>query len=257
MTGRFDAIVLGMGPGGSVSWYSRPFGRRGMDVRLGRQARRVVSNRDGARVDLDDGEAVEVDVIVLGTGRRPRVQDLGLETVGIDVAAWDGRGIPVDEHCRFGDGLWAVGDVTGQALFTHVAKYQGRVAADTICGRPRRACYDGIPRVIFADPEIAAVGMTGATARDRGVEVATSEVDLPATISRRGPTKPSHEEPSAYWSTGTGGSWSAPGRSPPLLESRSTKPPSPSGPRCRSTPSSIRSLNSRPTPRRTCPPWSR
>ncbi len=153
-------------------------------MRLGRQARRVVGNRDGARVDLDDGEAVEVDVIVLGTGRRPRVQDLGLETVGIDVAAWDGRGIPVDEHCRFGDGLWAVGDVTGQALFTHVAKYQGRVAADTICGRPRRACYDGIPRVIFADPEIAAVGMTGATARDRGVEVAMSEVDLPATISR-------------------------------------------------------------------------
>jgi dihydrolipoamide dehydrogenase len=156
----------------------------GIDVRLGRQARRATRHDHGTRVELDDGSTVDVDVVVLGTGRRPRVHDLGLDTVGIDETALDGRGLPVDEHCRFGDGLWAVGDVTGRALFTHVAKYQARVAADTICGRPRRAAYDGIPRVIFADPEIAAVGMTTATARDRGIHVTSVEVDLPATIAR-------------------------------------------------------------------------
>lgn len=156
----------------------------GIDVRLGRQARRATPYETGARVELDDGGAVAVDVVVLGTGRRPRVHDLGLDTVGLDVAALDGHGLPVDEHCRLGDGLWAIGDVTGKALFTHVAKYQARVAADTICGRPRRASYDGIPRVIFADPEIAAVGMTTAAAHDRGVDVTTTEVDLPAAIAR-------------------------------------------------------------------------
>jgi dihydrolipoamide dehydrogenase len=156
----------------------------GIEVRLGRQARRATPNQTGARVELDDGSAVDVDVVVLATGRLPRVRDLGLETVGVDVAALGGHGLPVDEHCRFGDGLWAVGDVTGQSLFTHVAKYQARVAADTIRGRPRRATYDGIPRVIFSDPEIAAVGLTSAAAAGRGIEVTTTEVDLPAVINR-------------------------------------------------------------------------
>lgn len=156
----------------------------GIDVRLGRQARRATRHNHGAHVELDDGSTVDVDVVVLGTGRRPRVHDLGLDTVGVDVAALHGRGLPVDEQCRLSDGLWAIGDVTGKALFTHVAKYQARIVADTICGRPRRATYDGIPRVIFTDPEIAAVGMTTATARDRGVDVTTTEVDLPAAIAR-------------------------------------------------------------------------
>ncbi len=114
------------------------------------------------------------------TGRTPRVQDLGLDTVGVDVA----KGLSVDDHCRFGDGLWAVGDVTGEAMFTHVAKYQGRVAADNILGRPRVARYDGIPRVIFADPEIAAVGLTSAQARQRRIDVAAAEVSLPKSIAR-------------------------------------------------------------------------
>jgi dihydrolipoamide dehydrogenase len=74
--------------------------------------------------------------------------------------------------------------VTGQALFTHVAKYHARVAADTILGRERRADYRAIPRVIFADPEIAAVGLTAAQARNRGIDVASVEVDLPSTIAR-------------------------------------------------------------------------
>ena len=74
---------------------------------------------------------------------------LGLKAAGVTPG---GRGeIPVDDHCRAGDGLWAIGDVTGISLFTHVAMYQGRVAADNILGRDRAATYHGIPRVIFAD----------------------------------------------------------------------------------------------------------
>lgn len=156
----------------------------GVDVRVGRQVRRATRTGDGARLDLDDATTVDLDVVVLAAGRRPQVHDLGLDTVGIDVAALDGRGLRVDEHCRFGEGLWAVGDVTGQALFTHVAKYQGRVVADTLCGRPRRAAYQGIPRVIFADPEIAAVGLTTSQAHHRGIDVASTEVDLPGAIAR-------------------------------------------------------------------------
>ncbi len=72
----------------------------------------------------------------------------------------------------------------GQALFTHVAKYQARVAAENILGRDRRASYDGIPRVIFADPEIAAVGLTTEQASRRGLNVATAEIELPKAITR-------------------------------------------------------------------------
>lgn len=90
----------------------------------------------------------------------------------------------MDERCRFGDGLWAIGDVTGQSMFPHVAKYQGRVATDNILGRARLARYDGIPRVIFADPEIAAVGLTSAQATDRGIDAAGAELDLASAIAR-------------------------------------------------------------------------
>ncbi len=156
----------------------------GIDVRVGRSARRVTREANGAHVEMDDGSTIDVDVIVLGTGRRPRTDDIGLDTVGIDVAASDRPGLPVDEQCRAGEGLWGVGDVTGTAMFTHVAKYQGRIAADAILGKPRRASYDGIPRVIFADPELAAVGLTSAQAADAGIDVAATELDLPESIAR-------------------------------------------------------------------------
>ncbi len=88
-------------------------------------------------VTLDNGTQVEADVLILGAGRRPRTAGFGLETVGVTLTG--SGGIAVDEHCRAGPGLWAVGDVTGVALFTHLAKYQGRVVADNILGRERAA----------------------------------------------------------------------------------------------------------------------
>src|SRR6266700_445587 len=93
-------------------------------------------------------------------------------------------GVAVDDRCRAGPGVWAVGDVTGVALFTHVAKYQGRVVADNILGRDHGASYEGIPRVVFADPEIAAVGLTAAQAASRGISTATAEISVADSADR-------------------------------------------------------------------------
>lgn len=155
----------------------------GISLRLGRQVTAV--HRDGTDtvVVLDDGSTIRTDIVVLGTGRRPRTHGLGLDTVGIQP---NGQGaLPIDQHCRVtDDGLWALGDVTGIALFTHVAMYQARIVADTILGKTRRADYTAIPRVVFARPEIAAVGLTTDQARDRGITIATAELDLANSIAR-------------------------------------------------------------------------
>src|SRR5207247_2132377 len=92
--------------------------------------------------------------------------------------------VRIDKRCQAAEGLWAVGDVTGQMMTTHVAKYQARVAVDNILGKERSAGYAAIPRVIFADPEIAAAGLTEAQAREQGIDVATSHIDLAQHISR-------------------------------------------------------------------------
>jgi dihydrolipoamide dehydrogenase len=109
------------------------------------------------------------------------VKPLALERVGID----PGRaGIEVDERCRAAEGIWAVGDVTGTMPFTHVAKYQGRIACADILGEQVRADYTGVPRVVFCDPEVAAVGMTAAQARDAGIEAVSRQIELSASIAR-------------------------------------------------------------------------
>jgi pyruvate/2-oxoglutarate dehydrogenase complex dihydrolipoamide dehydrogenase (E3) component len=158
----------------------------GIDVRTGRQAQRARHDGGHTILELDDGSEVTADVVVVGAGRRPRHADLGLDTVGIDPSP---KGLPIDERCALGPGLWAIGDVTGTALFTHVAKYQARVAvANILAGddrsRQRRASYTGVPRVIFSDPEIAAVGLSAAQARQDGIDVATARVDLSAALAR-------------------------------------------------------------------------
>ncbi len=142
------------------------------------------ARRDGTGtvVELDSGEQVRCDVIIVGTGRTPRAGDLGLESVGIQLGE---RGeVVVDDHCRAGSGVWALGDVTGVMPFTHVAMYQARVIADNITGIERTARYDGIPRVVFSDPEIAAVGLTTEQAAQQGLPVASAEVDLSQDIAR-------------------------------------------------------------------------
>lgn len=154
----------------------------GVDVRLNASALRARNEAGLSVLELDDGSQLRAAVVIFATGRTPHTRDLGLESAG---ARLDERGnIVVDEHCRAAAGLWAIGDVTGILPFTHVAKYQGRIVADAILGRERRADYDGIPRVVFADPEIAAVGLTRARAQAAGLRVTEVKVDLAAAIAR-------------------------------------------------------------------------
>jgi dihydrolipoamide dehydrogenase len=155
----------------------------GITVHAGRTAVRARPARGGgAVITLDDGTETGTDVVILAAGRRPATDGLALDTVGIQA---DERGaIPVDSRCRAGEGLWALGDVTGIALFTHVAMYQGRVVAGNILGRDHSASYDGIPRVVFADPEIAAAGLTESQARSRGIDTAATEIGLADAIAR-------------------------------------------------------------------------
>jgi pyruvate/2-oxoglutarate dehydrogenase complex dihydrolipoamide dehydrogenase (E3) component len=155
--------------------------KEGIDVRTNCRPRAVHRNGSDTVVDLDDGTSVRVDTIVLASGRT-LANDLDLQTAGVHTGP---RGeLQVDQHCRVADGLWAVGDITGVAMFTHTAQYQGRVVADNILGKPHPANYTGIPRVVFAEPEIAAVGLTTDAARQQGIDVATSQIDLAESIPR-------------------------------------------------------------------------
>ena len=106
-------------------------------------------------LELDDGRALRGDRLLVATGRRPRVDDLGLETVGIEP---DGHGIPVDAHLRAGERLWAIGDITGTWPLTHVGKYEGEVVAANILGEPREGHYEAVPRITYTDPQAGAVG---------------------------------------------------------------------------------------------------
>ena len=153
----------------------------GIELRLGVHAQAVRLEGGERVVTLDDGSEARGEVLLLATGRRPRTQDIGLETVGIEPTR---RGIEVDERCRAGAGVWAIGDVTGVAAFTHVAKYQGRIAVADILGQEAKADYRAVPRVLFTDPEVAAVGVTEAAAREQGIDVVTATIDLPTSIAR-------------------------------------------------------------------------
>jgi pyruvate/2-oxoglutarate dehydrogenase complex dihydrolipoamide dehydrogenase (E3) component len=151
----------------------------GIDVRIG--ARAVAVERRGRRrvVRLADGSVTTADELLVATGRRARVD--GLDGLDIEVGP---RGVAIDERCRAADGVWAIGDVTGVMPFTHVGMYQARVVVDDIAGRPRAADYQAIPRVVFSDPEIAAVGLTEQRAREQGMRVTTARVNLPDVIAR-------------------------------------------------------------------------
>lgn len=122
---------------------------------------------------LEDGRQLTGDEILVAVGRRPATAELGLETVGLE----PGRYVEVDEHLRAvavtGEWLYAVGDCNGKALLTHMGKYQARIAADVILGKDAadRASTAWVPRVTFTDPQVCAVGLTEAQAREKGLDV--------------------------------------------------------------------------------------
>jgi dihydrolipoamide dehydrogenase len=152
--------------------------RDGIELVLGGRTTRAGREGDDYLLELDDGRELRGDRLLVATGRRPRVADVGLETVGIDP---DPHGVRVDDRMRVADRLWAVGDVTGIWPLTHVGKYQARVAAANILGEPRTASYEAVPRVVYTDPQAAAVGAVDA---DHSATVPISGVAKTATYTR-------------------------------------------------------------------------
>jgi pyruvate/2-oxoglutarate dehydrogenase complex dihydrolipoamide dehydrogenase (E3) component len=138
------------------------------------------ARRDGADcvLELGDGRELRGDRLLVATGRRPRVDGIGLETVGIEP---DRHGVAVDASLRAGERLWAIGDVNGIWPLTHVGEYEGDIVAANILGEPREAHYDAVPRVTFTDPQAAAVG----AADDRfTATVRLSDIAKTATSTR-------------------------------------------------------------------------
>ncbi|MGH9171837.1 MAG: dihydrolipoyl dehydrogenase family protein [Acidimicrobiales bacterium] len=151
----------------------------GVSLRLGARARSVAVGTDGYKLALHSGETLRAEKLLLASGRRPRTRGLGLENLGVDP---DGP-LEVDD---FGEvpghrGLWAAGDITGVAPFTHTAKYQARVVASNVLGKRVRADYRAIPRCVFTDPSVAAVGMTSAAAQEAGIRTVAATVALGST----------------------------------------------------------------------------
>jgi pyruvate/2-oxoglutarate dehydrogenase complex dihydrolipoamide dehydrogenase (E3) component len=153
----------------------------GVGVRVAVEAQGV--RRDGGRVtvDLSDGGRVEADEILVALGRHPRTDDLGLETVGLQ----PGKPVDVDDTLRVPNLAWlfAIGDVNERSLLTHMGKYQAHAASEIIDGKPARATRDddGAPRVVFTDPQVAAVGLTLQAAKADGLNAHAYDVPSSAT----------------------------------------------------------------------------
>jgi pyruvate/2-oxoglutarate dehydrogenase complex dihydrolipoamide dehydrogenase (E3) component len=147
------------------------FEAEGIGLRLGVRIERVAP---GVRLELADGERLEAQHVLVATGRKAAVDGFGFEQLGLEISV---RGIEVDERLRAAENVWAIGDVTGVAMFTHVGKYQGRVAAADVAGRGARADYRAIPAVAFTDPQVASAGRTA------GEGLVESRWALPARAS--------------------------------------------------------------------------
>ena len=131
---------------------------------------------DGERFHVTCGDPTfEAEELLVAAGRKSRIDDIGLDTVGVDGS---GRFLEVDDDQQVIDGLWAIGDIVGRGAFTHVAMYQSERAARSILGEPQEPYDTSLPRVTFTDPEVGGVGLTEQQARDQGlvVRVATSSV---------------------------------------------------------------------------------
>src|SRR5262249_8984432 len=127
---------------------------------------------------LDRGDELRGDRLLVAAGRRPRVDGLGLETVGVTASE---HGVKVDARLRAGERLWAIGDVNGLWKLTHVGKYHAEVVAANLLGEPREASYEAVPRVVYTDPQAAAVGANEDHCR---ATIALREVAKTATYTR-------------------------------------------------------------------------
>jgi pyruvate/2-oxoglutarate dehydrogenase complex dihydrolipoamide dehydrogenase (E3) component len=157
------------------------FAAEGIQVRTGAKAERIASQDGSIVVTLAGGEQVTAERVLISTGRTVDLNDLGLESAGLDSSA---SFIEVDEHMRAADGIWAMGDVTGKAFLSLVGLYQSKIVAADILGEEHApARYDAIPRVVFTEPEVGSVGKTESEARASGGDVVTAVKQLPATFA--------------------------------------------------------------------------
>lgn len=169
--------------------------RHGVDVRTGALAQRVSAGGPGVLVDLDDGSRVEAEQILVAVGRAPRSAGIGLESIGLEPG--EGGFLETDDRLRVGDRDWlyAIGDLNGRSLLTHMGKYQAWVAAENIAGRRAEAVAEGLgsPRVTFTDPQVAAAGMTLAQAEEAGLDARSIDVPTDGTAG------------ASFYGKGTGG----------------------------------------------------
>ncbi|GHF30220.1 pyridine nucleotide-disulfide oxidoreductase [Streptomyces mashuensis] len=158
---------------------ARVLGDEGLAVRTAARASGVRHDGDGFTLVLESGEELTGQQLLVATGRRPNITDIGLETVGLDPAA---RSLRTDGRMLVAPGLWAVGDVTGHGAFTHVAMYEAEIVARAVLGEPGPdADYRALPRATFTDPEVGAVGLTEHQAREKGLAVRTGLAQLPSS----------------------------------------------------------------------------
>ena len=134
--------------------------RDGIELALGVAVTAARREGEDYVLVLDDGRELRGDKVLVAAGRRPRVEGIGLETIGVEA---NPRGVPVDSHMRVVDGVWALGDIAGIFPLTHVGKYQGEVVAANILGRPREANFEAVPRITYTDQQAAAVGAAEGT----------------------------------------------------------------------------------------------
>jgi pyruvate/2-oxoglutarate dehydrogenase complex dihydrolipoamide dehydrogenase (E3) component len=154
------------------------FAREGIQVLTGITIERVSYDEGRFTVSLGDQD-VTADKLLVAAGRTPNLDDLGLETVGLDPSA---RSLEVDDRMLVSDGLWAIGDVVGHGAFTHMSMYQSAIAVASILGKDGpSADYRAVPHVTFTDPEVGGVGMTEKQARDAGLAVRIGTTDLAAS----------------------------------------------------------------------------
>ncbi len=156
-------------------------GHEGIEVRLNAKAIRTELSADACRLALRDGTQLTAQKLIVAVGRSPRLQGLGLEALSIEPGP--GGFLQVDDRCRVRgqEHVWAGGDVTGIAEYTHTASYHGRIIAANLLGREARADHRAIPRSVYTEPAVACVGLTSAKARERGHDVIVASMEIGQT----------------------------------------------------------------------------
>ncbi|RZU50839.1 pyruvate/2-oxoglutarate dehydrogenase complex dihydrolipoamide dehydrogenase (E3) component [Krasilnikovia cinnamomea] len=171
--------VLAMEEPESSELAAQALSRDGVTILTGVRAQRVAHSADGFALTLSDGRTITGQQLLVATGRTARLGELGVDSIGLDPTA---RHLVTDDRMRVADQVWAVGDVTGNGAFTHMAMYEGDVAVRDILGQGGPgADYRARPRVTFTDPEIGAVGFTERQARDAGLDVRIGHTALPSS----------------------------------------------------------------------------